>query len=238
MARPPVVRGELAEGGAIELLRDLEHQRVTGTLRFAGGGVEGEIELHGGQIAIEQPPRADGRDPVDLFLELREGRYEVHARLPTLPVSKGDDYERTGSLAVHVPADLMNYCEHAGLSGMLELRHQGRRVEAIYEAGELLAIQLDGDGTADLSEVFGWAQGRFRIVLDPAIPARYREEEAPTTPMPAAPRDGASKREDTRQFLRVVELALVDVIEKSEKARSPTRTSPPLPPPPKARPRL
>src|SRR5690606_3064368 len=167
MARPPVVRGELAEGGALELLRALEHQRVTGTLRFAGDEVEGEIALHGGQIAIEQPPRADGRDPVDVLLELGPGRYEVHARLPPLSVSKGTDYERTGSLAVHVPADLMTYCEHAGLSGMLELRHQGRRVEAIYEAGELLAIQLDGEGTTDLSEVFGWEQGRFRIVLDP-----------------------------------------------------------------------
>src|SRR5690606_8246567 len=57
--------------------------------------------------------------------------------------------------------------------------------------------------------------------------------EAETTEYVAVPK----RREDTSQFLRVVEMALVDVLERSEKARSPTRTSPPMPPPPKARPR-
>lgn len=236
MARPPVLSGELAERGAIELLRELEHRRVTGTLRFEGARASGQIVLYGGEIAVEQPPREDGLDPVDVLLDLGPGRYEVHQRLPPLAVSKGDDFVRTGSLAVHVPADLMNYCEHAGLTGVLELRHEGRRAEALYEAGELLAIQLDGEGTDDLTEIFGWEQGRFRIEIDPAAPERARDE-APTTELPVVPREGKPKREDTRQFLRVLELALVDVIDKSERARSPTRTSPPLPPPPAARPR-
>lgn len=237
MARPPVLRGELAKGGAIELLRELEQKRITGVLRYEDGASAGEIVLYGGEIAVEQPPREDALDPVEVLLELGAGRYEVHQRLPPLAVSKGDDYVRTGSLAVHVPADLMRYCEHAGLSGVLELRHEGRRAEAIYEAGELLAIQIDGEGTTtDLSEIFGWEQGRFRVELDPGAPTRFREEEATTTELPVVPREG-KKREDTRQFLRVLEMALVDVIDKSERARSPTRTSPPLPPPPKARPR-
>ena len=96
-----------------------------------------------------------------------------------------------------------------------------------------MAIELDGQGEADLSEVFAWEEGKFEIVLDPKVPAEFREDEAPTLERPAAPR----RREDTRQFLRVVEMALADVVHESERARSPTRTSPPLPPPPKARPR-
>ncbi len=237
MARPPLLRGELAPQGAIDLLRDLERRRLTGTLRFESEDASGELVLFGGEIAVEQPSRDDGRDPVDVLLELGAGSYEVQQRLPPLAVSKGTDFVRTGSLAVHVPADLMSYCEHAGLSGALVLEHEGHRAEAIYDAGELLAIQLDGEGESDLSAIFAWDEGRFRIELDPEIPASYREEEAPTTRLPVTPREGTPRREDTRQFLRVLELALVDVIDKSERARSPTRTSPPLPPPPKARPR-
>lgn len=237
MSRPPVLRGTLQEGGAIELLRELEAKRVTGELRFESEDDAGLIVFYGGEIALEQELRGDGRDPVDVFLELREGTYEIHPRLPVLAVSKGDDYVKTGSLAVHVPADLMSYCERGGVTGRLQLTHEGRRAEVIYDAGELLAIELDGRDDADLSEVFGWEQGRFRIELDPSAPARFREaeaEEAPTTEHVPVPKKG---REDTRQFLRVVEMALVDVLDQSERARSPTRTSPPMPPPPKARPR-
>lgn len=258
MSRPSVLSGTLSEGGAIELLRELEEKRITGELRFESDDEAGMIALYGGAIAVEQELRGDGRDSVDVLLELTDGRYEIRPRLPTLPVSKGDDFVKTGSLAVHVPADLMGYCEGGGLTGRLELRHEGRRAEAIYDAGELLAIELDGREDVDLSEVFGWEQGRFRIELDPEAPARFRAaEEAPTTEYVAVPKEevpGArreeppreapqdapardSKREDTRQFLRVVEMALVDVLDKSERARSPTRTSPPMPPPPKARPR-
>ncbi|HJL16455.1 MAG TPA: DUF4388 domain-containing protein [Sandaracinaceae bacterium LLY-WYZ-13_1] len=240
MARPPVLSGEIPEGGAIELLRDVEMRRLTGVLCFEAldGEARGEIALFGGEIAVDQPEREDGRDPVDVLLSLGAAHYEVHQRLPPLPVSRGDDLAKSGSLAVHVPADLMNYCEHAGLTGVLELRHEGRRAEAVYDAGELLAIELDGEDSDDLHEVFGWEQGRFRVAIEPRAPARLRDEQAPLPQTgdawsPAPPK----KREDTRQFLRVVQMALADVMHESERARSPTRTSPPLPPPPKARPR-
>ena len=246
MPRDPVASGEIPEGGPIELLREVELGRVTGALCFAFGEIRGEIALFGGEIAVDQTLRDDGLDPVDVLLSLSEGTYELHQRLPPLAVSRGDDYAKTGSLAVHVPVDLMNYCEHAGLTGVLELRHEERRAEAFYDAGELLAIELDGQDAADLHEVFAWEQGRFRITLDPHALARFREEEVEVAAVVAAvvvpeaagwAKAPPKKREDTRQFLRVVEMALADVITESEKARSPTRTSPPLPPPPRARPR-
>jgi hypothetical protein len=227
MARPPVRSGEL-EGAAIDLLRELEQDRITGVLRFESDGASGEILLYGGEIAVDQLPRDDGKDPLDVFLALERARYEIHQRLPPLAVAKGDDYDKTGSLAVHVPADLMNYCERGGLTGTLELVKGDRRAEAVYRAGELIAIELDGRDDADLSDVFGWDEGRFHIEVDPDAPARVEQAEAVPAP--------AKKREDTQKFLRVVEMALVDVIARSEKARSPTRTSPPLPPAPKSRP--
>ncbi len=240
--RPPSLRGDLRDGGVVEVFRRCEAGRVTGLLRFWGegpdAGVEGEVRLFGGEIAVDQEPRDDGQDPVDVFLDLEAGRWEIAPSLPPLPVSRGTDVQRTGSLAVHVPVDLMSYCEQAGLTGVLELTHEGRKAEAVYEGGELLAIELDGRDATDLHEVFAWEQGRFKVTLDLEAPRRLAAEPISELPpgddwAPAPPQ----KRENTRQFLRVVEMALVDVLDQSEKARSPTRTSPPLPPPPKARPR-
>jgi len=241
-AQPPILSGDLADGGAVGLLRACEERRITGELRFTGAGPEegvaGVIRLIGGEIAVDQPARDDGMDSVDLLLDLESATYEVHQALPPLPVAKGDDYTKSGSLAVHVPVDLMTYCEKAGLTGVLELRHEGRRAEAVYEGGELVTIELDGHDATDLHEVFAWEQGRFWIRLDPEAPKKFAVEEPVADTLvdgwaPAPPQ----KREDTRKFLRVVEMALVDVLDQSEKARSPTRTSPPLPEPPKARPR-
>jgi len=237
-----VVRGEFGDDGVSEVLRECERRRITGLLRFVGKGpdaeIEGTIQFFGGELAVDQPARDDGQDPVDLLLDLEHGTWEVDLSLPPLPVSRGTALERTGSLAVHVPVDLMTYCEKAGLTGVLELTHEGRRAEAIYEGGELLAIELDGQDATDLQEVFGWEHGRFKVSIDTKAPDEHRQPEAVEDPGPdgwsVAP---ATKRENTRQFLRVVEMALVDVLDSSERARSPTRTSPPLPPPPKARPR-
>ncbi|MFK7986255.1 MAG: hypothetical protein AB8I08_09500 [Sandaracinaceae bacterium] len=238
MARPPVLSGEIPIGGAIELLREVELQSITGVLRFESPDASGEVVLFGGEIAVEQPHADPGHDPVDELLAVESGTYEVHQRLPPLPVSRGDDYEKRGSLAVHVPADLLNYCEMAGLSGVLELTHEGQQAKATYSRGELLAIELDGED-ADLSVVFAWERGRFRVRLDAEAAARV--EEATREAPPEVPEEQAwsapQKGESTRQFLRVVEMALADVTHESEKARSPSRTSPPLPPPPKARPR-
>lgn len=237
MSSPPPSRGQIPEGGAIDLLRELETNRVTGVLRYESDGKSGEILLFGGEIAVDQKPRSDGDDPVDAFLSAGELRYEIRQELPELPVSRGDGRTKQGSLAVHVPADLMNWCEHAGLTGVLELTHEGRRAEAFYERGELLAIELDGSDAADLHEVFGWEQGRFRVRLDEEAIARFHRDHAEPPEAEAWAPAPPAKREDTRQFLRVVEMALAEVVDTSEKARSPTRTSPPLPPPPKKRPR-
>lgn len=226
----------------MEVFRRCEARRVTGVLRFWGSddddGVEGEVRLYGGEIAVDQERRDDGQDPVDVLLGLESGRWELDPCLPPLPVSRGTDLRRTGSLAVHVPVDLMSYCEQGGLTGTLVLTHEGRKAQAFYENGELLAIELDGRDATDLHEVFAWEQGRFEISLDLDVPRKLANEPISVLPpsddwAPAPPQ----KREDTRQFLRVVQMALVDVLDESEKARSPTRTSPPLPPPPKARPR-
>lgn len=232
-----ILSGEISDSeAAIALLREIETKRITGTLTFEAEGVSGALELFSGELAAEQPEREDGRDSVDIFLELSGGTYEVEARLPPLAMSRGDDLRKSGSLTVHVPADLLNYCEHAGLTGSLTLTHEERQAKAIYANGELLGIELDGQDTEDLHEIFAWERGRFAIQFDADDEARADLEVEVEEPISAEwSRVPKRKREDTRQFLRVVEMALSDVIGESEKARSPTRTSPPLPPPPERR---
>lgn len=266
MATEPVLSGDIPSGGVLEILREIEVRRITGKIRFVIGDESGEVELVAGQIAMDQDALPSGADPVEALLQARGGIFAVHAVLPPLAVSQGNDHERRGSLAVHVPADLMSYCEQAGLTGVLDMRNEGRVVEVLYEAGEMLGIRLDGREEADLDQVFAWDQGSFRIAarteedvrsrLPPPMSAlpeppddpsereptiRYARPTPQATPIVG---DGgatsrfakvdASGREDTgRNFLRVIEMALTEVVSVREKARASVRSAPP---PPKARP--
>lgn len=239
----PVLTGEITGDGILPVLTEIEGRRTSGVLEFEGPGASGSVALVAGEIAVDQKPMEDGRDPVEVLLELHEGTYRVRQRLPTLPVSKGDDLYRTGSLAVHVPADLMRYCEHAGMTGTLAFENGGRRADVVYEGGELVAIRVEGSGEDDLKEVFGWEEGTFEIRALTEIPEMVPEDvtELPGEPdqaqegeEPAEPRP--RRRDETGQiFLRSVEVALSSIVEEREKRRSPTRASPPLPPKPKAR---
>jgi hypothetical protein len=267
MASEPVLSGEIPQGGVLDILREIEGRRITGKIRFVVGAETGEVELVAGQIAMDQDPLPNGADPVEALLGARSGIYAVHAVLPQLPVSQGNDHERRGSLAVHVPADLMTYCEHAGLTGVLEMRNEGRVVEVLYEAGEMLGIRLDGREEANLDQVFAWDQGAFRVLarteddVRSRLPPPMTTSEPPPPPepddpsereptvryaraLPQVPDGGATSRyakvdasgkgrEDTgRNFLRVIEMALTDVVSVREKARASVRSAPP----PKARP--
>ena len=235
--------GEIPIGGVLDILREIEARRITGSIAFTAGGETGLVEVIGGQIALDQEPRRDGSDPVEAMLALRGGSFVVHQRLPPLPVSAGDDGHRTGSLAVHVPADLMNYCEQAGLTGTLQLKNAGQLVELVYEAGELLAIRIDGREGADLSHVFSWDEGRFdirvgrevRSLLPEGLVAQGGEDDLearePTTQFVRPRKDDTGKH-----FLKVFEVALTDIVATREKARPAKRTSPPRAPIPSVRP--
>jgi hypothetical protein len=233
--------GEIPDGGMLDVLREIEGRRITGRLRFSTGGQSGDVAIVAGQIALDQDPMPDGSDPVEVVLKARKGHYVVHQRLPSLPISHGDDDHRSGSLAVHVPADLMNYCEQSGVTGTLKLKHLNELAELVYDAGELLAIKLDGKEDGDLSGIFAWDDGSFDIKVGKDVQALV-----PTSMRAPAPED-PSEREPTTQFVRprestgqhflkVFEVALTDVVETRERVRPRARTSPPRAPAPSIRP--
>ena len=245
--------GTIPADGILELLRSIEVERTSGVLRFERSGAWREVPLVAGQLALDQP--TDGAaDPVEELLAAREGKYEVVQRLPPLAVSQGDARVRTGSLAVHVPVDLMAYCERAGLTGVLEFTRDDERAEASYDKGELTAIQFGGHVGGEVNAVFAWESGTFKIEALPKVRELDIEmlpdsvpppstTETPTTrrsrPDETVPisRKARRRRDDTgQQFLKVVEMTLGAIVQQAEKGRSPTRTSPPLPPAPQARP--
>jgi len=230
MATEPTMSGEIPPDGVLDILREIESQRITGRLRFTarsedGSTQTGEVELVAGQIALDQDPLPDGTDPVERLLALRGGHFVVYAHLPALPISQGDDHSRTGSLAVHVPADLMNYCEMSGLTGTLALERGHDKVELVYEHGQLLAIRVDGREDGDLSHAFGWDDGTFRISVN-AKARTLVPDLAAREPTTQFVRPRAAGDDTGRQFLKVLEVALTDIVAKREQARPPTRTSP------------
>ncbi|MEM9067607.1 MAG: hypothetical protein AAGE52_03850 [Myxococcota bacterium] len=254
----PVLAGPIPDDGIVSLLAEIEAQRTTGVLRFRGPA-EGEVALVLGQISADQPEREDGEDAVELLLDLRSGEFEVHQRLPPLPVSRGDAQQKQGSLEVHVPADLMNYCERAGLTGLLTLSNDDERAEIIYDRGDLGGIRLDG--LDDLHQVFGWEEGSFQVEVfaeavdfdaeleelelddleevdddageepEEAAAPEKPESERPKSARPKSGRPRSAPPDSTgKHFLRVVEVTLSEIMKEREERRPATKTSPPLPP--------
>ncbi len=220
----PVLVGDIPEDGIVSRLSEIEAQRTTGVLRFTSGDITGDVALVFGQISSDQKDRDDGEDVIDLLLGLREGRFELLQLLPPLPVSRGDKTTKEGSLDVHVPADLMNYCERAGLTGVLCFEYGKKRVEIVYDRGSLGAIRLDG--LEDLNDVFGWEEGSFSVQTHAAVP----DVESMPAPPSVVSKDAPAEPDSTgKQFLRVVEVTLAEIVREREERRPATRTSPPLP---------
>jgi hypothetical protein len=216
-----VLAGEISAEGIVARLREIEGMRTTGVVVFEDGQQKREVLLVAGQVAGEQLSGPDGLDPVERLLSLRKGRFEVFQRLPVLPVSSGDAARRTGSLGVHVPADLMNYCERAGLTGVLTLDSEGRAAEMLYDGGELLGIRVDGAVEDDIGEVFSWDEGTFVVEALASLPDLGVE----LVPEPALPPQAASGG----PLLRVVEVTLASILEQRESRRPGSHTGPPIP---------
>ena len=230
-----VLAGAITSEGVIPILQQIEETRTSGVLLFKAADAAGVLTLVAGELGLEQEPGPDGEDPVEALLRLHEGTYEVFQRLPKLPVSKGTDVRREGSLGVHVPADLMNYCERAGLTGRLTFAAGDDRVEALYDRGELIAMRVEGDEEeGDVNEVFGWEDGTFCVeALTELPPIEWHPD---TVRAPAAEVNLTASgvgREPTGQH--VIEVALADIVNEREKRRKRERTGPGLPPQPEAR---
>lgn len=162
MAAEAVFRGVIPEEGVRDVLGGLEEIGATGVLAFESASGSGMIQLLHGQIATNGAT-PDAESALETLLSLRGGQFAVYQKLPHLPVSRGTDTTRRGSLAVHPPAELMRYCENAGLTGRLLLEHRGRIAIGYYEKGELSDVSIDGGTPADFVTALEWTEGTFRV---------------------------------------------------------------------------
>lgn len=236
-----VLEGAIPPGGIVELLADIEATCATGVLRFESAlEGKGTIALVRGQFAEDQVADSRKRDPVEVLLKLREGRFFLQQQLPPLPVSSGDNLIKTGSLAVHVPSELMRYCETAGLTGLLRLARPPQSVELFYERGELAEVRVGGAGGIEFQEVFGWEDGRFTIeahrntspALSPPSSISPVDTSARTAIVTESERDVRSTTQDLgadASFLRVVEMSLEDLLRERIERSPAARTGPVIP---------
>lgn len=175
--------GAIPAEGIEELLGDLEEVGATGVLAFQSTTGSGAVRLVHGQLA-DADATADEERALEVLLSLRDGEFAVYPKLPHLPVSRGTDTTRRGSLAVHPPAELMRYCENAGLTGRLLFEHRGRLAIGYYDKGELTDVSIDGGSAADFVVALEWTEGTFRVDAVPppreTLPPALREKTSRT----------------------------------------------------------
>jgi hypothetical protein len=185
MVAEAVFEGPIPEEGVSEVLGGLEEIGTTGVLAFQSRSGSGTIQLLHGQIADNGASEENER-ALETLLSLRDGQFAVYPKLPHLPVSRGTDTTRRGSLAVHPPPDLMRYCESAGLTGRLLLEHRGRLAIGYYDKGELNDVSIDGGTPADFVTALEWTEGTFRVDAVPppreTLPPSLREATSELPP--------------------------------------------------------
>ncbi len=177
--------GTIPEEGIEDLLGDLEEVGTSGVLAFQSETGSGAVRLVHGQLA-DADATADEERALEVLLSLRDGEFAVYPKLPHLPVSRGTDTTRRGSLGVHPPAELMRYCENAGLTGRLLLEQRGRLAIGYYEKGELADVSIDGGTAADFVTALEWTEGSFRVDAVPppreTLPPKLREKTSSAPP--------------------------------------------------------
>jgi len=231
----PTPSGNFLHGEADSILRWCEAQRFTGTLTVTVDRVPADIHLLAGVPEVASARESDpdhGADPVaralDRFLEAPRGSYTLRQHLPPIEGAETSS-ERVvrGPLALRSPADIMRYCELAGLTGQLLLRldhddHAGE-CTALYERGELVSLTLDGREDLDVGAIFDWSTGRFEVT---AFPLFDRD------PSRRDPLLGAPPSPEEAQLLRTVEVALADILTQRAQAPSLSPRNPSFRPPP------
>jgi hypothetical protein len=185
MAAEAEFEGTIPAEGVGDLLGGLEQIGTTGVLAFQSTAGSGAIRLVHGQVAdAEATP--DEERALEVLLSLRDGEFAVYPKLPHLPVSRGTDTTRRGSLAVHPPVELMRYCEGAGLTGRLLLEHRGRLAIGYYDKGELSDVSIDGGTAADFVVALEWTEGTFRVDAVPpprdTLPPSLRDKRSQAPP--------------------------------------------------------
>ncbi len=186
------------------MLEKLEELASTGVIRYSQGELSGEVIVERGSLV-------DNEAALEL-LALRGGEYTIQQRLPSIPVSRGTDHERSGSLAVHPPTDVMEYCEHVGLTGVVCFARDALNAEVVYASGDLAGIQLNG--VDDLHEIFSWEHGMFRVETRDELPEYVTLLDDPSDDFPMY--------DDSGMYQRLEELAVDDILRERKERRPDT----------------
>jgi hypothetical protein len=204
---PPI--GNLEQHAPSKILGALGRLRFTGELRFTLGQKTHSVEVRGGTPS-EEP---EASRAMELFLAAIAGPYELREEVPLLPgAARRDAHSIGGSLADTAPSELLNFCETIGLTGKLELDSGRRECVVRYAKGELESITVDGVDDGALDEVFAWSAGHYQIRQRNA----FEEESSSVT--------------EFRPALGSIELALSEILKRSNKGQPPKPKPKTIPP--------
>jgi hypothetical protein len=227
MSSPPVMSGAIPSDGPAAVLRAVERRATTGSLTYSSTTGEPEtIALVRGEPKVDDDA---SRAALERFLVLAEGTFEVHQRLPPLPVSRGDEEAREGRLGVHGVTDLLQYCDRVGLTGALFITSDDHHADFLYDGGELVAVRVFGEDDGEVQDALAWEDGGFRIeawIEMPVLPAPSATGSADAADLGSHVVDAESVK-----LLKVVEVTLSSLLDdRADPA------PPPVPAPVRARP--
>jgi hypothetical protein len=202
----PEVEGALEQRPPAELIALVERKRITGVLEAHDGPRRWELTLRGGEIEkVESSVESD--DPIGGLLALERGKYRLRQQLLLPDGATCDRRVATGRLEAHGPVELVRTCERGGLNGTLRLKNEGRLVEALFDAGVLTTITLDGHQDVEARDLWGWSVGEWAILARPALDP------------PPNPKDSGL------EFLKEFEVAAVSFLAAAERRAATTWTT-------------
>lgn len=164
----PEIDGAIEQRSPAELIALAKRKRITGVLEAHDGPRRWELTLRGGEIEKVESV-VEGADPIESFLALEHGKYRLCQQLLLPDGTASDRRVATGRLEDHGPLELVETCERGGLNGTLRLKHEGRLIEALFDAGVLTTITLDGHQDVEARDLWSWSTGEWAILARPAL---------------------------------------------------------------------
>ena len=179
--------GNLSDITVTRLLAICTQRKVTGLLGIDSWGKTGTIRLRAGTITEVTFGSLRGEPALDELLGLRDGRFKLSQRLPSVAETMPGSDQLVVDLQHTSLPELMQQCESKALSCAISVDRGGEAIELTYRAGELA-----GDTDVDLAAL-GPAPARVSALPLNQLHNSLRPAAAPA-PLPTTPRRRTAHR--------------------------------------------
>jgi hypothetical protein len=156
-----------AESLVEQVIKQCRDGRFTGILRIRAKEGDGELRFLSGMRDDVRFGVSTGDEAFDRLLRATNPKFEALARLPGLNGGFKQRLASEGAFGEIRPIDLFRYCESYAITCTLELNCQGKQAVAVYQLGELTALDTDAEGEAAVATMLEASEGSYRFILPP-----------------------------------------------------------------------